>query len=367
LSAGTVDADQQLPFVITFNADASASGGAVIESYLWNFGDGQTDETTDNSVQHSYTQTGEFTVTVRVKTNKGTTPVSANCSLKITVTSDEPEEPIYTCDLLKVTQIGDKKFKYEVSHTAKNGATLKNFTYNFGDSNSVTTTDNPVVHEYTNPGKYDVVASVTFLVDGVDKTVTSNNCKKTINIVVVNQPIYTCDLLQVEHLGELKYRFTVNATAENGAVIKSYTLNYGDGNSDSGASNIFEHTYSASGDYKAQATVTFTVDNADKTATANACKAVINTEKPDYCKVPGKEYLPADSPDCKPDIPKEPEEPETPTTTVSITPTTPDDTQSTLGASYLPDTGAGDLIGAFMAVSLAGMMAYRIVWLRQYS
>jgi uncharacterized repeat protein (TIGR01451 family) len=371
LSAGTVDADQQLPFVITFNVDASATGGAVIESYLWNFGDGQTDETTADSVQHSYTQTGEFTVTVRAKTNKGTTPVSANCSLKITVTSDEPEEPVYTCDLLKVTQIADKKFKYEVSYTAKNGAVLKNFTYNFGDSKSVTTTNNPVEHTYANPGKYDASVSVTFMVDGQEKTVTSNACKKTINIVVVNQPVYTCDLLKVEHLGELKYRFTVNATAENGATVKSYMINYGDGNSDSSnSSNIFEHSYSNPGDYNAQASVVFMVNGVEKTVTSNYCKAVINTNKPDYCTVPGKEHLPVNHPDCKPDIPEEPEqpeEPETPTTTVTITPTPPSDTQSTLGTSYLPDTGAGEMIGVFMAVSMAGMMAYRIVWLRQYS
>ena len=40
---------------------------------------------------------------------------------------------------------------------------------------------------------------------------------------------------------------------------------------------------------------------------------------------------------------------------------------NTPSATVLPDTGAGDIVGAFMAISFAGMLAYRFVWLRQYN
>ena len=261
------------------------------------------------------------------------------------------KKPKYTCDALNVYRVGDKTFKFAVDYTALNGATLKNFTYNYGDGNSVTTTNNPVEHTYAGPGKYDAYVNVTFLVNGAEKTVTSDNCKKTINIVQQNEPVYTCDALAVTHLGDLSYRFEIQTTALNGATVKNYWIDYGDGsNENSETDNTFDHTYAEPGKYKAQATVIFLVDGEEKVVTVENCAANINTEVPDYCTVPGKEHLPADHPDCKPDVPvAPPETPETPSATV------------------LPDTGAGDIVGAFMAISFAGMLAYRFVWLRQYN
>ncbi|MCA9334251.1 PKD domain-containing protein, partial [Candidatus Saccharibacteria bacterium] len=251
LSAATVDDDQKLPFNVTFTAAGSASNGAVIQGYSWDFGDGQKTDTSANNIQHGYTKTGEFTATVRVVTNKGTTPVSNKCSVKITVT--EVKEPVYSCDALSITKLGTNKYRFAVDYTAENGAVLKNIAYNFGDNTAVLNT--------------------------------------------LNNPV--------------------------------------------------EHTYAASGEYNASATLTFTVNGQDKVVSSNACKAT--TDKPPVtpmCPYPGKEHLPKNSPDCK----------QTTTTTTKTTPT----------PTAIADTGPGEVIGMTIATIFAGMIAYRMVWMRRY-
>lgn len=350
LAVATVDDDGQLPFNVTFTGNGTASNGAVIEGYIWNFGDGQSTQTTANTANHGYNATGSYTATLQIKTNKGTTPVSANCSVKVEV-PENPPTPIYTCDALAVTKQGEMTYRFAVNYTAKDGATLKNFVYNFGDGNSSTTTNNPVDHTYTQPGTYNTTVSVVVTVNGEEKTVTSDACKKSITITQTQEPVYTCDSLGVTHLGDLKYRFQVETTVLNGATVSGYVVDFGDSQDEhSTTSNVFEHTYAQPGTYKVQATVLFMVDGEQKTVTGESCAATVNTEKPDNCTVPGKEHLPKDSPLCKPDVPPTPKTPETPATTQTV----------------LPDTGPGEVLGIFASIAVAASVAYRFVWLRQY-
>ncbi len=353
LTVATVDDDGQLPYNVTFTGNASASDGAVIEAYIWNFGDGQTTETTANTVNHAYNTAGTYSATLRVKTNKGTTPVNTNCTVRVNV-PENPPTPVYTCDALAVTKQGDMTYRFAVDYTAKDGATLKNFVYNFGDGTNSTTTNNPVDHTYAQPGTYNTSVTVVVMVNGEEKTVTSDACKKSITIVKTQEPIYTCDSLGVTHLGDLKYRFQVETTASNGATVSGYVVDFGDDQDQhSTTSNIFEHTYAAAGTYRVRTTVLFMVNGEQKTVTSESCAATINTEKPDNCTVPGKEHLPKDSPLCKPDVPPTP-----------VTPQTPPPAATT--QTVLPDTGPGEVLGMFASLVAAGTFAFRFVWLRQY-
>ncbi len=169
--------------------------------------------------------------------------------------------------------------------------------------------------------------------DSADVVITKENCQPS-------QPKYSCDLLKATKVSGLQYRYEVNYTAENGAQIKSFSYDFGDQTGPMVTDkNVVEHTYAQPGDYPAKVTLTFTVDGQDKVVTSDKCATVINTEKP-MCTVPGKEHLPPDSPECR----------ETP-------PGTP--------PSEIPDTGAGDLVGLFVATTVAGSLAYKMVWARR--
>jgi uncharacterized repeat protein (TIGR01451 family) len=134
------------------------------------------------------------------------------------------------------------------------------------------------------------------------------------------EPKFSCDLLQVK-LGEnRKATFTVNATAENGAEIKQYRYNFGDGTEElvTDRSSV-THTYAEPGQYSITAKVDVTVGGVLKTAESENCTAVV-------------------------DIPEQPEVPPTPE-----------------APGKLPEAGPGDVIALFFAVTATSSIAYLVI------
>lgn len=297
-------------------------------------------------------------------------------------------EAKYTCDSLTVTKIERTKFKFDTKYTLQN-ATLKKLEYVIRDENGAEIARQTSA-DYTQDkvGKYTVQAILTVTVDGQDKTVTSENCKKPFEVEKVPEtPAYTCDALTVNKISRMEYSFTGKATATGGATIVNYTFDFGDGTNQTVTNPTdVKHTYAKDGTYTAKLSVKVKVDNAEKTVTDDKkcvvkvtitpeeckpgipvgderceekpeckpgipvgderceekpeCKPGIPVgdarceEKPENCPIPGKEMLPKDSPDCK-EVPETPKE--------------------------LPKTGAGDgIVALFGAGSLIAALGYYI-------
>lgn len=148
-------------------------------------------------------------------------------------------------------------------------------------------------------------------------TVNIENCKPKV-------PTFSCDLLKAEQISGNTFKFTVNASANGGAAIKSYTFNFGDNTTPLTTDQTsVQHTY-APGSYLAKVTVNVRVNGQDKTAESAACM------------VPVK---------------------------VSVPPTTP----PTPPTTTLINTGAGDVVGIFAATTVAGAVFYRLFILRRFS
>jgi uncharacterized repeat protein (TIGR01451 family) len=140
------------------------------------------------------------------------------------------------------------------------------------------------------------------------------------------EPKFSCDLLKVDIDKNRKANFTVNATAENGAEIKQYRYDFGDGTEELVTDQAsVSHTYAEPGQYAITAKVDVEVDGEIKTAESEDCTAVI-------------------------DFPKKPEVP--PTVVTADKPVTP---------GQLPETGPGDVLAVFLAVVAASSAAYFVV------
>jgi mRNA-degrading endonuclease HigB of HigAB toxin-antitoxin module len=268
------------------------------------------------------------------------TVTSDACKVKIT-THKTPEVPVYTCDSLSAKLVSDNKYEFTGKATAKNGATVKNYTFDFGDNaNTTVTNPNGVMHTYTaKDATYTATLNVTFNVDGSEKTVTSDACKVKITTHKTPEvPVYTCDALTAELVSDNTYKFNGKATAENGATVKNYKFDFGDNASQTVTNPVdVMHTYAVANDtYTANLYVTFNVDGKEKTVTSDACKVQITVSKP-----PVKE--------CKPGIP----EGDVRCTETPVTPVTP------VTPSELPTTGAGADISAFFGLgSLVTSVGY---------
>ncbi|MCX6728850.1 MAG: PKD domain-containing protein [Candidatus Saccharibacteria bacterium] len=96
------------------------------------------------------------------------------------------------------------------------------------------------------------------------------------------QPDYSCDELTAKLISGNQYKFSGRATAKNGASVKNYEFDFGDGaNKTTASPNNILHTYSSKdATYKARLSVNFKVNGASKNASSNACTAKITVSKP---------------------------------------------------------------------------------------
>lgn len=182
--------------------------------------------------------------------------------------------------------------------------------------------------------------------DDADVIINRENC-------VPEEPIYRCDSLSKTYIRKNTYRFDVQATASGGAKVKQYRFNFGDNSGEilTDKSRV-EHTFSGPGTYVASATVDFNVGNEVKSATSKSCRTVVEIpkEEEEKCPIPGKEHLPKNSPECR----EEKEIPEIPQ------PTKPEQ------PGQLPSTGPAEIVGIFFATTVAGSIAYNVVYRRFY-
>ena len=205
-----------------------------------------------------------------------------------------PKPPVYSCTSLKAIEADRTTFNFITDAMAKDGAVIKNYTYNFGDG-STKTTGASTSHSYAKEGTYTVKVAVNISVNG--KSVTAPTC--TTKVTVKPAPVYACTSLKATQVDRTTFNFVTDATAKNGAAIKNYTYTFGDGSTQTTGASV-KHSYTKVGTYTIKVAVNVTVNG--KSVTAPTCTAKV-TVKPEMCKIPGKEEYTKDDKRCVEDKP----------------------------------------------------------------
>ena len=217
------------PLPVTFTG--SASGGTGTYAYDWNFGDGSAHATTANAL-HTYTAAGAYTAILTVTSGSQT----KTCSQAITVTQTSIT---VTCDANPASGVAPLKVTFTV--TATGGPSTYSYLWDFGDG-ATSTVQNPM-HNYSSPGLYHAVVTVT---SGSQTA----QCQKDVSVSQVLT--MGCNAIPTSGPPPLQVNFT--AWAAGGIGIYSFSWNFGDGTSATGAYAI--HTYTQVGNYTATLTVT---------------------------------------------------------------------------------------------------------------
>ncbi len=113
--------------------------------------------------------------------------IMQSCGNLVTTKLPVPPAPEYSCDDLTAKLVGGNQYKFNGKASAKNGAKIKNYKFDFGDGSTKTST-NPknILHTYSNTdATYNAKLSVAFNVKNSTKLVTSKACKVKI---IVSQP-----------------------------------------------------------------------------------------------------------------------------------------------------------------------------------
>ena len=151
------------PLTTTFAGTGTDSDGTV-ESYYWDFGDGES--SADQNPKHIYTDRGTYTATLTVTDDDGAIGTD---SVVIKVIIDHENQPPEA--FASVTpESGEAPLNVVFAGTGNDSdGDIKSYYWDFGDGDS--SADQNTTHRYTVPGIYTATLTVT---DGCNKSGTDN-------------------------------------------------------------------------------------------------------------------------------------------------------------------------------------------------
>jgi PKD repeat protein len=138
---------------VTFDATLSKDSDGRIVSYLWNFGDGSTDD--GMVVKHDFRSVGTYVVTLTVTDDRGQS-ASLSKTVDVAATADPKADFVISPSAPKV---GEKVFFNGATSTATAGRTIVQYDWDFGTG--VQASGMLTSHTYTKAGEYTVVLVVT--------------------------------------------------------------------------------------------------------------------------------------------------------------------------------------------------------------
>ncbi|MBI4929393.1 MAG: PKD domain-containing protein [Bacteroidetes bacterium] len=217
--------------VVTFT-DASViatnPNGAPIGSWIWDFGDGNTQAATSSPVTHAYSLPGNYQVNVIVTDVNG----CGGGSMVHNIVIVPSPTPAFTADtLFACTPPLTVTF---TNNSISSGQTT--YTWNFGDGNTSTVPNlNPTVHTYTTSGSFNVtlIINQSGCIDSL--LIPSYIIIQNITASFVATPTVVCSGQSI----------SFNNTSAPAATSASWT--FGDGNSSTTISPA--NTYNTAGTY----------------------------------------------------------------------------------------------------------------------
>jgi len=224
---------------ITFSdATIISAGGPPIATWSWDFGDGNTQFTTNTSVTHAYNSAGNYPVSLIITDTNSCTP---NAVIKYITVIAPPNASFTASPLFSCTAPLNVNF----TNTSTSSG-LTTYAWNFGNGNT-STLQNPT-NTYASPGSYAVslIVSQGGCVDTV--RVPNQIVIQNINVSFAATPSVVCTGQPIT--------FT-NTSVPNAATAN---WNFGDGNTSTTISPVY--TYTAAGTY----TVTLSATDANTCA-----------------------------------------------------------------------------------------------------
>jgi large repetitive protein len=253
----------ELPLDVTFDASASTDPDGEIIAYEWDLdGDGRFDDGEGEVVEYTYTQEGEFEVTLQVTDNNGevdeaTMVIEAGSvgGLRAVITSTVPQGQNY---------ILDEDYSFSAEDSEIRDGNISKYYWDFGDGTEVDGKN--VSHTYEDEGDYEIVLTV------VDAS--GNEDTESLEITVIDEgsppqagietdPVATGDTVT----GTVPFTVEFNgaASADPDDDIVEYEWDFDqDGFADE-TGNLADYTFEEVGTFPVTLIVTDSIGNTDET------------------------------------------------------------------------------------------------------
>lgn len=252
----------ETPLNVHFDATASYDPDGQIVSYEWDMNnDGKFDDATGEEVDHTFTQEGDYTVTLRVTDNSGAYSTVSKVikagsvgGLRAAISSSAGTNGTYT--------VGTE-YEFNGSLSQIDTGKITKYTWNFGDGTSLQS--KTVKHTYTKEGTYTLSLSVQDSDGNTDET--------TLSIIVREEgqaPVAAVTTTPAMVSGTvtgpvpLLVSFNAGTSTDPENDIVEYDWDFDNDGTTDDSGNTAAHTYDAVGSYTARLIVTDSVGNKDE-------------------------------------------------------------------------------------------------------
>ncbi len=232
---------------VDFDASESADSDGTVDSYAWDFGDG--DLGSGKTPSHHYALAGDYSVTLVVTDNDGDT---GSMSHQVTVTAPPPN---VAPNAEFSSEIEFLDVDFDASGSADSDGTVDSYAWDFGDGDLGS--GKTPSHHYALAGDY----SVTLVVTDNDGDTGSMSHQVTVAAPPPNAAPTAAFTSDVDNLA---VDFDGSGSADSDGTVDSYAWDFGDG--DSGVGVTPSHTYDLAGEYTVTLVVT---DNDGDTGTVS--------------------------------------------------------------------------------------------------
>jgi PKD repeat protein len=246
--------------VATFDATATTDeGGQCLDlcSYAWNFDDGAT--ASGRVVTHAFSVARSYSVALTVTDASG-----LEVALRQLVTPVAPAEPKVTISVAPNPPVVNQLATFTAVGTPASNHQIVRYEWDFGDGSTTATYGGNVTHTYGARGIYSAT------VRAVDDLGRAGSASIQLNLTTgvptgINATFYYTPIGTNNNavLNVQTYFHAENSTPSNGASIKTYRWDWGNGETDETSDAIISHTYSTAGTYVVQLTI---VDSQGRTA-----------------------------------------------------------------------------------------------------
>ncbi len=259
------------PLTVSFDGGKSEAPEGRIVEYNWNFGDDSPVEK-GQTIQHTFTRAGRFTVTLEVKTD---TNQSAQITEVVTVSTSKsaPTARMQARGTggdgksATATQKGQLQGKipfvvaFDGTFSTDPERDIVEWKWDFDGNGTIDSTGEKVEHTYRNPGTYTVKLEVTD---------SAKNTSSETMTVKVDADEFVADIFAdpVSAVAPAFVAFDASGSSYANGQIVSYTWDFGDGGRPQITGARVSHEYTTPGEYIIQVKVS-TSDGKSKTAQKN--------------------------------------------------------------------------------------------------
>jgi serine protease len=248
------------PLLVSFNATASADTDGQINSYSWDFKDGQTGS--GDNLSHSFVNQGNYSVALTVTDDNGAETTTEEI---ITVVANQLPVTQFSADVL--TGESPLTVNFNAAASVDNDGQITAYNWVFGDNQSASGISTS--HIFTSAGNYTVTLTT------VDDNGAVSTATTSINVTSNQPPTARFVAVTVGNASSLIVSFDASSSTDSDGQISNYSWNFGDGQSASGVTA--SHTYARAGNYSVSLTVT---DNKNVAAVTSSIVSAGSNQPP---------------------------------------------------------------------------------------